>query len=309
MVASHIRHFRELNNQLVLRGFNVLVVGGTGGIGAAAALRFAQLGASVTIAGRNKQVGAEMIEKMKAVAPTKTGETTEGSSFHFLPVDITVMADVNRFTKEYQELNHEGLNTLLVTSGGLNVGSRRDTVEGVEHNFAISYLGRFLIFNRLLPLLLKAPTARAMSVLSAGAHPGKVNLEDIEMKKDYSKFQSATTNSICNDVMVAELADKNKGSNVSFFHLAPGIVGTDIMSNNNVPLSSIITPLVKWFSTKPEDYAEVLVHIATSSEFGPEKSGGLDAKANIVEPYPFLSEPGAREAIWKYSAEVSGLNK
>lgn len=30
---GYIAHFRELNNQLILKGRNVLVVGGTGGIG------------------------------------------------------------------------------------------------------------------------------------------------------------------------------------------------------------------------------------------------------------------------------------
>ena len=45
---------------------------------------------------------------------------------------------------------------------------------------------------------------RAMSVMSAGVHPGKVDLEDIEMKKPgvYSKYQSAIVNSIANDAMV-----------------------------------------------------------------------------------------------------------
>ncbi len=73
MGGGYITKFREVNNLLNLRGKNILVVGGTGGIGmhkkrmtnnkfyyfnnnvgAASAIRFAQLGASVTIAGRSK---------------------------------------------------------------------------------------------------------------------------------------------------------------------------------------------------------------------------------------------------------------
>eukprot|EP00026_Physarum_polycephalum_P011051 Phypoly_transcript_11245.p1 GENE.Phypoly_transcript_11245~~Phypoly_transcript_11245.p1 ORF type:complete len:310 (+),score=49.42 Phypoly_transcript_11245:101-1030(+) len=308
MVGSgYIRTFREANNLISLRGKNVLVVGGTGGIGAAAAVKFAQMGASVTIAGRNKQNGAEMVAKMESVSPNKAE-----AQFHYLPVDITIMADVKRFTNDYMQLNKEGLNTLLVTSGGLNVGSRRDTSEGIEHNFAISFLGRFLVINRLIPLLLKAPEGgRAMSVLSAGVHPGTLDLNDIEMKQPgaYGKVQSAKSNSICNDAMVDELAIRYKDQNVSFFHLAPGPVGTDIMSNNNVPLSSVLTPLVKMLATRPEDYAEVLAHIATAPEFGPGHSGSLDQKAKRTKQYDFLKTAANREAIWNYSVEVSGLNK
>eukprot|EP00026_Physarum_polycephalum_P011409 Phypoly_transcript_11635.p1 GENE.Phypoly_transcript_11635~~Phypoly_transcript_11635.p1 ORF type:complete len:310 (+),score=31.08 Phypoly_transcript_11635:116-1045(+) len=305
--SGYIRTFREANNLISLRGRNVLVVGGTAGIGAAAAVKFAQMGASVTIAGRNQQNGADMVAKMESVAPNKTE-----AQFHYMPVDITLMADVKRFTNEYMQLNKEGLSTLIVTSGGLNTGPRRDTAEGIEHNFALSYLGRFLVINRLIPLLLKAPEGgRAMSVLSAGAMPGTMDLTDIEMKKpgSYAKLQSAKSNSVCNDAMVEEMAIRYKDQNASFFHLSPGAVATDIMHNSNVPLASVITFLMKAFITRPEDYAEVLAHIATAPEFGPGHSGSLDSKANRTNQYDFLKTPAHREAIWNYSVEVSGLNK
>lgn len=306
MTGCDHKKLREQNNRVSLQGKNVLVVGGTGGIGAGAAIRFAQLGASVTIAGRNQQNGAEMVEKMKAASPA-------AAQFYYLPVDITVMADVKRFAREYMELNKEGLSILVVTSGGLNVGPRRDTTEGIEHNFAISYLGRFLVINKLLPLLLRAPDgARVMSVLSAG-HGGPISdLDDIEMKKPgaYSKVKSASYNSILNDFMVDELAAQCKDKNIAFFHLAPGAVATDILKNNNVMGASLMTPVFGWLATSPEDYAEVIAHVAISPEFVPAQSGYLlDKKAQPASRHKFLSQPGAREQVWNYSVETSGLNR
>lgn len=307
MVGSgYIAHFRELNNRLILRGRNVLVVGGTGGIGAAAAIKFAQLGASVTVAGRNQKNGMDVVAKMTDASPNK-----ESAEFHYLPVDITLMADVRRFTNEYMKLNNRGLNALVVTSGGLNYGPVRNTSEGNEHNFAISYLGRFLVIARLLPLLVKASEGgRALTVLSAG-RAGPIDLDDIQMQKPgaYTKSKSLAVNCMATDFMVEELTERTKGNNTAFYHLDPGAVATDLLTNNNIPLASIATPLMKWFITAPEDYAEVVVHIATAPEFGPERSGiGLGPKAQPVKAHKFQSTPGAREKVWKYSEEVSGLN-
>lgn len=303
--SSYVKKYREENNKVSLRGKNVLVVGGTDGIGAAAALKFSQLGASVTIGGRNKQNGAAMVEKMMAASPCK-----DVAQFHYLPVDITVMADVKRFAREYTELNREGLHTLLVTAGGLNVGPRRTTVEGIEHNFALSYLGRFLVINRLLPLLLRSGDGgRVMSVLSAGSGRAIEDLDDLQMAKPgaYSKLRAVGYNAILNDFMMEELTQQHR--NMSFFHLYPGAVGTNIMVNSKVPLGSFITLFAGWLTTSPEDYAEVVVHIATSPEYGPERSGiGLNQNGEDVRKHKFLQTPGAREKIWNTSAQLSGLN-
>jgi len=252
--------------------------------------------------------GEEMVAKMRAASPSK-----DAAQFHYLPVDITLMSDVKRFTREYMELNGGHLNTLLVTSGGLNVGSRQDTSEGVDHNFAICTLGRFLVINRLLPSLSRSPEgARVMSVLSAGLGGPIADLDDIEMKKPgaYSKYQSAKYNSIMNDFVVEGLTEQTKDKNISFFHLNPGAVATDILRNNKVFGASVITPLFTWFLTKPEDYAEVVAHIATAPEYGPERSGsGITAKGEFVPHNAYLSTPGVREKVWAYCATTSGLDK
>jgi len=218
-----------------------------------------------------------------------------------------------RFTNEYTSLNKEqGLHLLLITSGGLNVGPRRETVDGVEHNFSISYLGRFLLINRLLPLLLQNQGARVMSVMSAGQGGPIDNLDDPEMKAPgtYGKLKSASYNSMANDLMMDELTVRHKDKDIAFYHMFPGMVATNIMSNNNVPLASVMDPLVRCIATKPEDYAETVVYIATSDEFGSSKSGtSLNEKAEAYKPHEFRSNPENREKLWRYSVETSRLNE
>ena len=49
-------------------GRRAVIVGGTSGIGKGIAMRLAEARVSVTIVGRNKQAGAEVVESMKALA-------------------------------------------------------------------------------------------------------------------------------------------------------------------------------------------------------------------------------------------------
>ncbi len=54
-------------------GKTVLVTGGTSGIGRACAMRFAKEGANVIIAGRSKEKGQAIVEKMKSVKNMRGG--------------------------------------------------------------------------------------------------------------------------------------------------------------------------------------------------------------------------------------------
>jgi len=307
--SPFLQKFREANNQLFLGGKKVLVIGGTGGIGAAAAVRFAQLGADVTIAGRTQESGDAVVAKMRNAAPQRDGFAPE---FAFKKLDITLMSDINRFSKDYTEsLGDQGLNMLVITSGGLNLAARRDTPEGIEYNFALCYLGRFLVINRLMPALLRADGARAISVLSAG-RAAPIDLDDVEMKKDYSKSKSERYNSISNDYMMEEFTKRYSGKrNISFFHVAPGIVATDIYKNSggSGTLSSCLKSLSGLLGQQPEEYAENLVYIATSPELTPLSGKGLTRDATPTKRIAEHDAPGASEKLWAYSAEVSGLTK
>jgi NAD(P)-dependent dehydrogenase (short-subunit alcohol dehydrogenase family) len=87
-------NWKEANNAKSLLGKNVLVVGATQGIGSGVAIRFAQLGSNVIIAGRNEAAANQILKKMKETAKSESEQ-----EFTFLRVDATSVKDLHRFTE------------------------------------------------------------------------------------------------------------------------------------------------------------------------------------------------------------------
>ncbi|KAJ3280833.1 hypothetical protein HK104_000379 [Borealophlyctis nickersoniae] len=292
-------------------------VGGTQGIGAATALRFASLGASVTVIGRSETRGKDVVAKMKDVTPA---DSVQQRNNHRLPehafqrLDVTNLRDVTRFAAEVAETfgakegEHagKGLHALILCAGGLNYGPRRETDEGVEKTFAMNVLSRFILTHRLVPALCEGGShGRVINVLGAG-NGGNVDLNDLELKRGFNFMKAASYHATINDLLTKELSSRYP--NVTFHHLFPGITSTNGVSNNNFPSvisipAQIVLPILAkmgLFVKTPQDVAELIVRMATAPEF--EKSGlwgpnGAPVKCGMVE------KDGDREKLWRYMVE------
>jgi NAD(P)-dependent dehydrogenase (short-subunit alcohol dehydrogenase family) len=138
-----------------------LITGGTDGIGRAVAGQLAAAGHGVLVVGTNnaKGIGAER----------EIRRESGNSQVHFLRADLTLVRETHRLADEVKSrCDHLHY---LVHSAGMVRGHRVLTTEGVESNFAVNYLSRFALTNRLLPLLQAAsrPGRSARIVLVGGA--------------------------------------------------------------------------------------------------------------------------------------------
>ncbi|KAJ3178890.1 hypothetical protein HK101_010086 [Irineochytrium annulatum] len=185
---------REANDNLNLSGLSYVVVGGTQGIGAAAAQRLASLGASVFITGRNREKGEKVLDSLRSAyehnlnrlrnttarlassslegsadAASTTGEPARDPEYRFEPHDLSLTSECKALCDEVRDWCRDlhthrgqpggnsstaGLDGLLMTAGNLNVGPRRVTKEGIQMTFALNYLSKFVIARLLTPLLM-----------------------------------------------------------------------------------------------------------------------------------------------------------
>jgi NAD(P)-dependent dehydrogenase (short-subunit alcohol dehydrogenase family) len=202
-----------------------LVTGGTDGIGKAIARRLAARGAEAFLVGSDPEKGARAESELRA--------WTCNDRVHFLQADLSLMRDTDRLADDLiariPKLHR------LVLSAGVVRGRRLVTPEGVESNFAINYLSRFVLTARLMPLLHStgAPGAAARIVVIGGAAMnGKIHYDDINLSRNFGILTMVPQFCQANDLFVIEqarrLAESGERPRVTVTTLKVGVVRTNI---------------------------------------------------------------------------------
>ena len=189
------------------------------------ALRLAQAQASVTIIGRNEEKGQEIVEKMKNLVTSTDTTGTPAPQHAFIKCDASLLKNIKACSTKFIA-NNDSLDILVMTQGIASMNGYTPTSEGIEQKLAVHYYGRVLFAQLLLPLLAASPDGRVMSVLSAGVHSpyAKYNT-DPDLESSFSIKNGADSAGFYNDIAIDKLS--KEAPTVSFFHTAPGFVGSN----------------------------------------------------------------------------------
>ncbi|KAJ3410018.1 hypothetical protein HDV05_004125 [Chytridiales sp. JEL 0842] len=246
----------------------------------------------------------------------KLQSPSSSPQFSFKKLDACSMEACKEFAEQVatvEEIRRSGLHFLVLTAGHLNIGTRRDTSEGIESTFALNYLSKFVIINKLLPVLEKAQNARVVSVLSGG-NGGKLDPDDFQLKKGRSFISSAITNAAQVDILTDHLAQKYRTTPNAphFYHLFPGVVNTNNVYNSGLPTWLAIPAKLgmNFIAADPKNVAEEIVYVCTSDEFvGPEKNGAfLQPGLRRVARYPQLDNERIVGRLWEESAKLAKMD-
>src|SRR5215211_4883304 len=161
---------------LPMAGKNVLVTGGTGGIGKATAIGLAALGARVGVSGR---------ERSRAEAAAADIRTASGNpAVDVFAADMSAQAEVRRLADDVLDA-YPRLDVLVNNVGGF-WAHRHVTADGLERTFAVNHLAPFLLTGLVLDRLQASAPARIVTV-SSGAHTsGKIDFHDLQGERGYS---------------------------------------------------------------------------------------------------------------------------
>lgn len=156
-----------------LHGKNALVTGGGSGFGLATASALATAGANVYIADVD-------IEKTRRAAEAFKASAT-GTQLRPVTLDLGSMSAVRRFADEF--LAEVSALHILVNNAGVMAVPQAYTEDGIERQFAVNYLGHYLLTRLLEPALLAAKGARVVNVSSIGHRRSDIRYDDINFRK------------------------------------------------------------------------------------------------------------------------------
>jgi len=282
-----------------MQGKVVLITGGTNGIGKAAALALAKMGANVVIVGRSRDKAETVVNAIKTVS----GST----SVSYLLADLSLMAGVRALAAEFRS-RYSRLNVLLNNAGAF-FSKRELTAEGHEMTWALNHLSYFLLTDLLLDsLMTTAQTdgeARIINV-SSGAHMGgSINFDDPEYQHTrYMGFGAYSRSKLANVMFTYELARRLAGSNVTANALHPGAVATGFASNNR-DLFALGWKVMSPFLLSPEQGARTSVYLASSPEVRGITGAYFD-NSRLARSSKASYDEAAQRRLWEISAAAVG---
>jgi hypothetical protein len=128
----------------------------------------------------------------------------------------------------------------------------------------------------LMPLLEQGEPSRVVSVFGGGFE-ASIKKDDLDLKRNYSVLNCALHSITMTSLAMEHLAAINKGSALSFIHLFPGIVGTNIYTNSfPVPISTLYNyamwPMMWPFSVNLGESGERNLFYSTSARYPARRS-------------------------------------
>lgn len=271
-----------------IREKTVLITGATSGIGKATLMDLAKSGATVIFTARNVNKAEGVLKEAK--------EISNNDRIDYFEVDLSSFKSLTNFVKNFKE-KYDKLDVLINNAGTWNLRLTL-TEEGIEKTFMVNYLAPFYLTHSLLPILLENIPSRIINVSSAMHKGGKINFDDIEMRKHYNGIQSYSNTKLMVLMFTKELSKRLEDKGVYAFAVHPGLVKTGLFSNFPKPIRDLFLMGARTL----EKGAETSIYLA-KAEGVEELTGSYFADTKPIPYLPIADDPAIRQKLWDLSVE------
>jgi retinol dehydrogenase 14 len=279
----------------LMAGRTVLITGGTGGIGKATATGLAALGARVAITGRDRGRTEEAAAEIRAAG---------GPSVEVFVADMSAQAEVRRLASEVLAALPR-LDVLVNNVGGF-WNTRRVTVDGLEHMFALNHLAPFLLTHLLVERLVESAPARVVTVSSDAQRLGRIDFDDLQGERSWSGQKAYNQSKLANVLFTYELARRLRGTGVTATVLHPGVVRSGFGAEDPGRIQRFITPFMGLMKS-PEQGARTPVYLASSPDVE-GVTGQFFAKSKPRKSAKRSYDEADALRLWEVSARLVGLD-
>ncbi len=277
-----------------MKGKTVVATGATSGIGEAAILALAGLGARIVFVARDEARAQATMRKLEAKAP--------GLDHRMHLADLSSMAETRKVGAAIAA--SEPRIDVLINNAGALFSNRRVTPEGLELTFALNHMAYFVLTEALRETLLASAPARIVSTAS-GAHQGvSLDFDDLQSAKGYFGYTAYGRSKLANILFTRELARRLAGTGVTANCLHPGAVATRFGESSRGSAGLLIAVL-RLFFMSPEKGADTVIYLASSPEVE-KTTGEYFVKRKITQPSGAAQDDAAAKRLWIESEKLAG---
>ncbi|MEN8040660.1 MAG: SDR family NAD(P)-dependent oxidoreductase [Actinomycetota bacterium] len=275
-------------------GQDVLITGGSSGIGMAAAMSFAQQGARVTITSRDSQ----RVSRAAATIANRTGIDVETDL-----VDLSSFESVRGFAERYAT-RHGHIGVLVNNAGGV-FGSRRVTTDGHELTFGTNHLGPFLLTSLLVDRLGGDAPSRVINVSSVAHTYAKQGIlfDDLAWENQRYKMMDVYGHSKLANILHARGINDRTDSDVHAFAVHPGLVATSFGGRGGSVIVRAATKFGKRWMIPPDEGADTIVWLATEPDINASE-GIYFSNRSVENSTRFAKDTEQADRLWHVSEEL-----
>ena len=212
----------------------IVITGGTDGIGRALAQTYLDRGDTVVVIGR---------------------DATKALGTHFIQADLSLIRDNERVIAEIQA-KFPMVDALVFCARHFR-SRRRETPEGIEENFALFYLSRYLLGHGLLPLLENADSPIIMNVAGPGGDPSLIHWNDLEFSHGYDGSAALAQGGPLNDLLGVAFAGQAESIRTRYVLFHPGMTATGLSGEYDAAIEAHI----RWMKKHGKSVADAIAPI------------------------------------------------
>lgn len=293
-------------------GRTVMVTGANSGLGLQTAKALAAAGATVLMGCRNAEKAIAARDGIARDVPSADLEIVE--------LDLGDLSSVERAAAEVA--GRSGGLDLLVNNAGVMAPPRRETADGFELQFGTNHLGHFALTGRLLETLLASDSPRVVTVSSVAHRQGKMDFDDLNWERSYSRWPAYGRSKLANLLFTAELSRRAAEADSELIAASshPGYASTGLQTAGPGmgPLGLIAKPAFKIANVflaqsdekgaLPSLYAATAPDVANGEYFGPDGIAEARGNPHRVGRSGRASNSADARRLWEASEELTGVS-
>jgi NAD(P)-dependent dehydrogenase (short-subunit alcohol dehydrogenase family) len=263
----------------------MVIAGGTDGIGKALAEVRLGGGDTVVVIGRSEAKGKAFLDTAGALGAADRAV--------FLHADLSLIDENERVADELRT-RFPTLDVLVFCARHYRT-QRAETADGIEENFALFYLSRYLLGHALVDALSAAKDPVVVNVAGPGASLNVVRWDDLELRRGYHGGAALGQGGKLNDLLGVAFAERYGERGIRYVLIHPGVTATSFSGSYDAPtlqqirsmqsfakpVEAALPPILAAIDTPPAEPLSAFVEGVrigvTDRSFDPDAARRLDA--------------------------------
>jgi NAD(P)-dependent dehydrogenase (short-subunit alcohol dehydrogenase family) len=281
----------------------IIITGANSGIGKAAAIQLAQLGAHVVMMCRSRERGEQALQEVRAAA--------NSDKLELILVDMASQASVRRAVAEFLG-RYAQLDVLIHNAANFDHRQTEPvlTEDGLETVFATNHVNIFLMTHLLLETLKASAPSRIITVASKGlvTYPFlDIDFDNLNGEKRFSMQRAYYQSKQAQVMFTFDLAERLKGAGVTVNCVRVGNVAITDERLTHLPGWLLkIYHLKRRFALTPEKMAETYVWLAINPDLQEVTGGYWDAPNVPVKANKHAYNRETQKRLWQVTEAKIG---